>query len=330
MSKYSTLWFVLIFFCVLLQSITLSGCNSVNPSQTAGEISSHTLTQNNPNNTEKDQAIRLAKQLAVPEQIAIAGLGQNVTGLNKLQTDKANCEAWKDQFSGLLSTNKAQQNIVSNDKAKISLNAIQLIESGQFLMDIPDLVNGVTSHVASFPIDLYSDVKKLKARTKEDKPVISGLRKVLKQNINAAMNAPGTCRLSIIKHLKSKLGLIEKQCTPKISLPVLDKIRDLAVPKLAFNTSNDVVKNETAWTAVRIFALTHGWSLTDESRTALEKALAENPDLGPLVDNGVDVLLKKENIDTVTGFLSKIKDANKTCGPKEPIKLNDQTVATLP
>lgn len=332
MAKKARLLFALISSSLAL-SIFITGCQSARSNQTLNETDKaqdHSIASQSPQTLAREQAIRLASELGLPAQIAIAGLGLNSTGLNTLKTKNANCGAWADQLSGFLAVNKPRQTVLNNEEVKISLTALQLIASGQFLMDIPTLVLGVSNNVVVFPLELYLDVKKLEAVRTEDKAGIQNLRQELLDNINAVKNSRRSCRLSVTKYLKSKIGLVERHCTPKISAPVLEKLRDLAVPTLAFNTANDIVKNDTAWTAVQIYALIHGWTVTDVTRIALEEALAENPDLGPLVDSGVDVLLRKENADTVIGFLGKLKEANNTCGPKDPLRLNDDSVVTLP
>jgi hypothetical protein len=315
----------LIFSCLALSTF-LAGCQTTvtNPNE------SKTLARSSNENAKKEQAILLAKELAIPAQIAIAGLGRSPTGLNSLNSMNANCDTWKNQLSGFLSTDTVRQEINKNQELKIGLSAVQLITSGQFLMDIPALVIGVSSNVAAFPLDLYRDIDKLKIVRREDKIVIQDLKQKLMKDIIAVKSGQKGCRRSISKYLKSKLGLIEKQCTPEISAPVLEKLRDLAVPALAFNTANDVVMNDTAWVAVQIFAFTHGWTVTDDTRVALTSALAENPDLGPLVDSGVDVLLKRENADTVIAFLGKIKSATSACGPKNPIRLKSPSMVAMP
>jgi hypothetical protein len=325
MAKKSRLLLTLIFCCLALP-VFLLGCQSPSSKNTPNQSAKTQQSED----LKKEHAIRLAGDLSLAAQIAIAGLGRNPGGLSTLKLNNANCGAWTNQLSSLLRSGKVRQEIVNNDELKIALSALQLIASGQFLMDVPTLVLGVTNNVAAFPLDLYLDVKKLEAVHTEDKAQIHNLRQELLNNINAIKTNRKSCRLSLAKYLKSKAGLIERQCTPKISAPVLDKLRDLAVPKLALNTANDVVKNDSAWTAAQIFAFTHGWTVTEATRAALEKALSDNPDLGPLVDSGIDVLLKKENADNVLGFLGKVKDTNNSCGPKDPIKLNDQSVVTLP
>jgi hypothetical protein len=310
----------------LALSVFLTGCQTNTKTPNENE----TLAQSNNENSKKERAILLARVQEIPAQIAIAGLGRNPTGLNSLKSTNANCDTWKNQLSGLLSTNTKQQEINKNQELKIGLSAVQLITSGQFLMDIPALVTGVSSNVAAFPLDLYRDIDKLKIDRREDKIVIQDLKQKLLKDINTAKSEQKGCQRSIKKYLKSKLGLIEKQCTPEISAPVLQKLHDLSVPALAFNTANDIVMNDTAWTAVQIFAFTHGWTITDDTRVALASALAENPDLGPLVDSGVDVLLKRDNADTVIAFLSKVKSTNDTCGPKDPIRLKSPSMIAMP
>lgn len=324
MATTSRLLVVLISACLVLPAF-LTGCqtSAKNPEQ------SEASAQNKIDSAKIEQARTLARQINIPAQIAIAGLGQNSTGLSTLKTENANCATWKDQLSGFLSVTTVKQETDKNQELKIALSAVQLVTTGQFLMDIPSLVIGVSSNVAIFPLNLYLDIKKLETLQSEEKVSIHNLAQALKQDIDATKNVRKGCRRSITKYLKSKIGLLEKQCTPAISSPALQKLRDLSVPRLAFNTANEVVLNDTAWTAVQIFAFTHGWTVTEDTRTALVKTLAENPDLGPLVDNGIDVLIKKENADTVIGFLSKIKEANSTCGPKEPIKLKSPSMVAI-
>lgn len=326
MAKKAKLPFALISLCLAFV-LSLTGCQNLNPSQTVtdsnvGHTAQDKAQNQNTDRSKKVQAISLAKQLGHPTQIALAGLGLEPAGLKALKTENTSCEIWKDQLSGFLSRNEVRQKVVNIDEVKIGLSAIELVTTGQFLMDIPKLVIGVSGNVATFPIDLYHDVEKLKGfREVKNKNILQSLSRDLKQDIAATKSAHTDCKPSIRRYLKSKLGLVEKQCTPVLSSTALRKLRQLAVPNLAFNTAGDAVKNDTAWTAAQIFALTHGWTVTDETRIALEKALAENPDLWPLVDNGIDVLLQRENADTVIAFLGKVKEANSTCGPKEETML---------
>jgi hypothetical protein len=326
MAKKARLSFVLISLCLVF-SLLLIGCQSLNSSKTAANSTVSNTDQDkgqdqNTDSAKKAQAINLAKQLGLPAQIALAGLGLEPARLKVLKTENASCEAWGDQLSGFLLRDEARQKIVNIDEVKIALSAVELITTGQFLMDIPKLVIGVSGNVATFPIDLYHDVEKLKGlRDVKNKKILQSLARDLKKDIAATKSKHTNCKPSIRRYLKSKLGLVEQQCTPVLSSPALRKLRDLAVPNLALNTAGDVVNNDTAWTAAQIFALTHGWTVTDDTRIALAKALAENPDLWPLVDNGIDVLLQRENADTVIAFLGKVKEANSTCGPKQETML---------
>jgi hypothetical protein len=318
---------------ILVFSVITGGCQSIDSSpdhNLKDNSQDQSLLNQDTQTLKRELAFRLASELDFPAQIALAGLGKHSTSLSNLKPDNANCESLPEKLAGFLSSNQPRHDLLNNDEVKISLTALELILSGQFLMDIQKLVRGVTHNVAVFPIELYLDIKKLEAVQKGNKASLKNLRQELRNNINEVKINHSSCRLPISKYLISKTGLIGKQCTPKISLPILDKLRDLAVPDLAFNSANDIVINNTAWTAVRIYALIHGWTVTDSTRAALESALAENPDLGPLVENGVDVLLKKENADTVISFLERAKAASKSCGPEEPIRLNNDTVVRFP
>ena len=87
----------------------------------------------------KQQAIDLTRELSLPEQIAIAGLGLNPAGLKTLRPGNANCESWRDKLTGFLSDESlrqdATQEVVNADEVKIALSALQLITTGQFLID---------------------------------------------------------------------------------------------------------------------------------------------------------------------------------------------------
>ena len=313
MAKKVILSLVFISLCLVL-SVFISGCQSLNSSQST--------VDGNVDSTKKAQAISLVRQLGHPAQIALAGLGLNPAGLKALKAENANCKVWGDQLSGFLSKGEVKQKVVNIDEVKIALSAVELITTGQFLMDVPKLVLGVGSNVVEFPLDLYKDAEKLKKLPKAgNKAILQSLSTQLKQDINAFGNSQRKCRLSIVNYVKDKVGFVERQCTPTISSPALDRLRDLAVPNLALNSAGDVVNNDTAWTAAQIFALIHGWTIPDNTRIALAKALAENPDLWPLIDNGIDVLLQRENADSVIAFLGKVKEANSTCGPKEETML---------
>jgi hypothetical protein len=332
MAKNAFLKLVLIL-SILVFSVITGGCHSIDssPVQNLKDNSKdQSLVNQDTQALKREQAFRLASELSFPAQIALAGLGKHSTGFSNLNPDNANCESLPEKLAGFLSSNQPRQDLLNNDEVKISLTALELILSGQFLIDIQKLVRGVTHNVAVFPIELYSDIKKLETVQKDKNASLQNLRQELLNNINEVKINHSSCRHSISNYLKIKTGLIDQQCAPKISAPVLAKLRNLAVPDLAFNSANDIVKNDTAWTAVQIYSLIHGWTVTDSTRAALESAFAENPDLGPLVENGVDVLLKKENADTVISFLERAKAASKSCGAKEPIRLNDDTVVRFP
>ena len=309
LAKKARVSFVLILWCCTL-SLLISGCQSLNSKQNT--------VRGNVDSAKKAQAMSLVRQLGHPAQVALAGLGLNPAGLKTLNAENANCKVWGDQLSGYLAKGELKQDVVNKDEVKLALNTIELITTGQFLMDVPKLVWGVGNNVVEFPLDLYKDAEKLKKLPQADKQnILQDLSTQLKQDINAFESSQERCRLSIEGYIQDKVGLVDRQCTPEITSPTLQKIRALAVPKLAFNTAGDVVKNDTAWTAAQIFAQIHGWTVPDDTRIALEKVLAENPDLWPLVDKGVDVLLQRENAGTVLAFLGKVKAANDSCGPKQ-------------
>jgi hypothetical protein len=307
-----------------LTLITLAGC-STPPEKTLPPPVAPAAQSPAPNDAERLDTLKArAHQLPILARLAIAAKANTAvsgpdpgadriasSGCQSVDERLAQLQALEDSDPAELLRRLGKQGrsrAAQADEVAMTRKALGIVRDEAYIGDSVDFITAVTRQVVEYPSQVEANLNRLLlsgSPSKELRKRLAALHGAVKSDIAGARR----CGYDINRYIKRLIPTLpEQRCEHRMGNQLMTQLRGLPEAELAASVAQSAVDNPTLATAIQIYAYSQwGVTVTDDDLRALSAALDRDPDLNPLVNAGIDALVRGYHLDKVVEGVEKAR-----------------------
>ena len=264
-----------------------------------------------------------ARQLPVLARLAIAAVGKApatgpaapdfspAAGCQPLDQRLAQLRAMEDSDPAELLRRLGKQGrtrAAQADEIALTRKALGIVRDEAYIGDSVDFITGVTRQLVEYPSQVDANLDRLLSSgspSQELRNRLAALHGAVRSDIAGARR----CGYDINRYVQRLIpALPEQRCEHRMGNRLLTQLRALPEADLAASVARSAIDNPTLATAIQIYAYGQwGVTVTDDDLRALSAALDRDPDLNPLVNAGIDALVRGYHLDKVVEGVEKAR-----------------------